>query len=728
MSAPKTNNAPSSPLRDQAIEYALAGIPIFPCEENGKKPACAHGYKDATDDLDQVTAWWTTNPNFNIGMCPEDIGQFVVDLDPGGEAGWSALLKEHGEHSTTRTVRSPRGGFHYYFKGSLPSTAGKLAPHVDTRGIGGYVLVPPSVVNGKPYEVVNDVDVAPAPAWLGETLGKAKVTRHHDTPANVKLDTEASKTKLRRHLKGLIDQGDVAIEGSGGDARTLALFNELGDRLSLEAAIELVTEPDGWNDHCKPPWNTSGDDSDDIHIVAANAYRYRQNEVGCDADDDEGSPKVTFAGMGAKFEEKFGNRPVNDNSAVNEDRSNRFRSRTLRERYNDPSAEWLYYNIAPRVGVCAAIGDTQAFKSTLLNSVAFSVAGGPPAFGTLTPDVTGQVVLFKGEDDDSVSVHSKAIEKHTGKSLIDLPVHIIDRAIQADDEEQVKEAIAELDRIKASGGPIRLIGLDTLSTMIRGQDENAASTMGMAVEVARMLSKRYGCLVVLVHHRPKSAEKGSANSRGSNLLTTDVEAIWLVERDEAAVRPTSTLTVKKIRRAPIGLQVCVEGHEYVVGKDDKGRPVKALAFVENKTVLEQARRKRGASTGWCNRVLNALEWMRVNELKSCTLRQLYGATARRAEWCDLPHGGKLPLLEFEKLLDRPLTELEAANLRNSARRIRALVQMRKPSEDGKSGGKGPADGRKRNFGTTAIAKLEGSEWVFFPMALAGVNYEGGDDE
>lgn len=93
-----------------------------------------------------------------------------------------------------------------------------------------------------------------------------------------------------------------------------------------------------------------------------------------------------------------------------------------------------------------------------------------------------------------------------------------------------------------------------------------------------------------------------------------------------------------------------------------------------------------------------------------------------AEWSVLPNGGKLPLLRFEELLARPLAELELAGLDAGTRALTRLVQTRKTRGDG------PKDGRVRNFGTADIAKLVDGEWVFFPLALAKVDYDGGDDE
>jgi len=83
------------------------------------------------------------------------------------------LENEHGMlPSTVRTVTGK--GRHIYFKAvdGLRNSASRLGPGLDTRGDGGYVLLPPSGhVSGRAYrwDPAGDPDehaVADAPAWL----------------------------------------------------------------------------------------------------------------------------------------------------------------------------------------------------------------------------------------------------------------------------------------------------------------------------------------------------------------------------------------------------------------------------------------------------------------------------------------------------------------------------------------------------------------------------------
>lgn len=148
-------HAEAASKADAALVYVLAGAHLIPCVPGGKEPACANGVHDATNDPEKICAWWRENPEFNIGLAPDRSGLFVLDVDGEiGEQTLAALELEHGTLPLTLAVRTPRGGWHLYFRGRCASTVGKLGPKIDTRGYGGYVLLPPSVVAGKSYALV----------------------------------------------------------------------------------------------------------------------------------------------------------------------------------------------------------------------------------------------------------------------------------------------------------------------------------------------------------------------------------------------------------------------------------------------------------------------------------------------------------------------------------------------------------------------------------------------
>lgn len=144
-----------TPRHQAALAYARAGIPIFPCIVNGKQPATNAGFKAATTDIDTIDAWWK-RADFNIGLEPARLGWFVVDIDPrhGGNESWEALTSALHDIPTIRTVITPSGGRHLYFAGRPKiNSVSKLGPGLDIRSSGGYVLIPPSAINGVEYRI-----------------------------------------------------------------------------------------------------------------------------------------------------------------------------------------------------------------------------------------------------------------------------------------------------------------------------------------------------------------------------------------------------------------------------------------------------------------------------------------------------------------------------------------------------------------------------------------------
>jgi len=133
-----------------ALQYAAHGWPIFPCRPRGKEPLTAHGFHDATTDLDQIAAWWAETPDANIGLATGAVsGVDVIDLDA-PDALPSELVHLVGRTPTVRTARGQHL-FCAHRDGVRCRTA--VWPHVDVRGDGGYVILPPSThPSGAGYE------------------------------------------------------------------------------------------------------------------------------------------------------------------------------------------------------------------------------------------------------------------------------------------------------------------------------------------------------------------------------------------------------------------------------------------------------------------------------------------------------------------------------------------------------------------------------------------------
>lgn len=204
-------------LLSTALRYAELGYRVFPCARGGKAPLTGHGFRDATNDPKQIEHWWDMHPEANIGLVTE--GLVIIDADGEGNP-WPGDPERAADLAGAGAIAlTPRGGRHYFFRQPegrhWRCTAGRLAPCVDTRGFGGYVLVPPSRTEYGHYRWASDLalDVPPdrlpePPSWLVEQLdrladGQAKDTREAEAggiPESRRNNTLTSIAgTMRRH-------------------------------------------------------------------------------------------------------------------------------------------------------------------------------------------------------------------------------------------------------------------------------------------------------------------------------------------------------------------------------------------------------------------------------------------------------------------------------------------------------------------------------------------------
>jgi hypothetical protein len=134
-----------------------------------------------------VVAWWTQQPQANIGLA---CGHRFDVLDVDGPAGAQALRAFAGQHhlaSSGPLVRTGGGGWHYYL---APTGLGNAGPRdleqVDWRGHGGYVVAPPSRHHsGLAYQWVAGRDLDTSLAEVPPPLLERLQPHQADRPAPV---------------------------------------------------------------------------------------------------------------------------------------------------------------------------------------------------------------------------------------------------------------------------------------------------------------------------------------------------------------------------------------------------------------------------------------------------------------------------------------------------------------------------------------------------------------
>jgi len=214
-----------NPLAIAALAYAKRGWHVLPCKPGDKQPATAHGYKDATDDRGELVRRWKQSPRANLGIATGQISRIVVlDVDPrnGGRESLRELERLHGSLPKTPIVETGGDGEHYYF--ALPpgvhAKSFVLAPGLDVKADGGYVIAPPSVhPSGKPYGwrlPPRSTPMAAAPAWLLDGEAKQRATRPNQlaktTPVIDAADSPLGRMFKESGLLGkLLDAGKRSV-------------------------------------------------------------------------------------------------------------------------------------------------------------------------------------------------------------------------------------------------------------------------------------------------------------------------------------------------------------------------------------------------------------------------------------------------------------------------------------------------------------------------------------
>ncbi len=256
-----------SSILDCALEHARHGFAVLPLRENGKEPATINGYYDAST-IEAEIAKWFAKPTVNIGIrVGQESNIIVIDPDnKGGKDGRARLAELEarlGQLPLTRTIET-RYGKHYYFKfpakWSDALIKSEYAPGLDIKAK-GYVVAPPSTVDGFTYFVKNDIPIAELPnAWVKDAINTApnrddwkrlerprgsgvSICEEYDIHLNdvLEVPTNARKTSdgylIKHPIHGATGSGNLSLNmardlwhcfrcGSGGDPLTWVAVRE----------------------------------------------------------------------------------------------------------------------------------------------------------------------------------------------------------------------------------------------------------------------------------------------------------------------------------------------------------------------------------------------------------------------------------------------------------------------------------------------------------------------
>lgn len=162
-------------------KYLKNNLKIFPVIENGKIPRINAWNKDCSCDLYQVLYYYENNKNGNWGLPCYENNLFVIDLDrhdkdKDGVNNFQKLCEQLGITIETMTQVTPSEGVHLIFQSNEilrqvdgVSNAFKDYPGIDLRNK-NYIVVEPSVINGKKYTFSNNLPPMPMPIVLQQYI------------------------------------------------------------------------------------------------------------------------------------------------------------------------------------------------------------------------------------------------------------------------------------------------------------------------------------------------------------------------------------------------------------------------------------------------------------------------------------------------------------------------------------------------------------------------------
>ena len=249
-----------------ALDYGRLGWSVIPIECRGKRPLIRwQVYQYRRVDPAEMAEWFRRWPDANIGVVTGMVSNLVVlDLDPrhGADASLEQLEREHGPFAETVEARTGGGGRHLYFahSGQILRNRVGIAPGVDLRGDGGYVVAPPSVhACGESYRWERSPHVScltPLPEWLLRAEPDDRTHRGH--PLN--------------HWRRLLREG--VAEGERNNTIASLAGHLLWHGVDPEVTAELLLS---WNvTRCRPPL----DYEEVLRTVESIVRRHQREEDG----------------------------------------------------------------------------------------------------------------------------------------------------------------------------------------------------------------------------------------------------------------------------------------------------------------------------------------------------------------------------------------------------------------------------------------------------------------
>lgn len=504
----------------------FAPVRIFPCKPGMKEPAPRSGYKVASTNPMEAFAWWGSGDApwprsrfSNIGMPAGLNGLIVIDVDVkpwrepplDGEPSLTKLEAMFGPLPPTLSQITWSGGRQLIFKGpqvkSRAMAFGSEYPGVDVKSLGGYVVVPPSIVRGTEpgapesgqYRWVEPLlPIADLPqAWLA---------------ALRKSEREQKQVTSSPTGDGRFELSDVIKKG---ERRTT--LNDWGCSLKRQGfdddTVEgMLREAD--RTRCRPPY-AGGPQAAKLEKIIEEVRRFTPVDemIALEAEAERFRALPTEALIALLIESETVADPVVALLPLDPEPTSDYLDDIMTfMREVDPPMEMLFPQILPRGVIMLVHGDPRARKSLTAQEFTISGASWTAPFGLdRLRSVAPFPVLYIMEEDPRNLTRKRMrrlIQERTrgnpeASANLKKNLHVaVRRGISLDDPAWVERIIGDLRRLGT-----RLLVLDAARRLSAKTDEGPAKVREVTAVLRRIIDAT-GCSILIVHHDVKPPRDG----------------------------------------------------------------------------------------------------------------------------------------------------------------------------------------------------------------------------
>jgi hypothetical protein len=201
---------------DHVLDKAARGWPLSPWMTRGNRkfPLTEHGHLDATTDRAVLNEWWARWPDAVAAIATgEPSGVIALDIDIRQNGNGFDSLYDLGIafHPEGPTAHTPQGGCAVLFRWPgyfVKTCSGELAPHLDIRGDGGSVFLPPGPGRFWDDHLGPDTALPPMPERMRIVEPEAQPISQDDAPPQPQRLSRFAEAALDAAVKAITSAPD----------------------------------------------------------------------------------------------------------------------------------------------------------------------------------------------------------------------------------------------------------------------------------------------------------------------------------------------------------------------------------------------------------------------------------------------------------------------------------------------------------------------------------------